>query len=70
MELSKENIDKLIFGGIYRINNEDLKRWCPNQVERLNDQHYGLWIPVHSINKKRRRKLLHDRYLSDVKRLF
>lgn len=52
MELSKENIDKLIFGGIYRINYEDLKKWCPNQVEGLNDQHYGIWIPVHSINKK------------------
>ena len=52
MELSKENIDKLIFGGIYKIDNEDLKRWRPNQVERLNDQHYGIWIPVHSINKE------------------
>lgn len=52
MELSKENIDKLIFGGIYKIDREDLRRWCPNQVERLNDQNYGIWIPVHSINKK------------------
>ena len=52
MDLSKENIDKLIFGGIDKIDTEDLRRWCPNQVEGLNDQHYGIWIPVHSINKK------------------
>lgn len=52
MNLSKENIDKLIFGGIYKIDCDDLKQWCPNQVERLNDQHYGIWIPVHSINKE------------------
>lgn len=52
MNLSKENIDKLIFGGIYKIDYDDLKQWCPNQVEQLNDQHYGIWIPVHSINKK------------------
>lgn len=52
MELSKENIDKLIFGGIYKIDREDLRRWCPNQVEMLNDQNYGIWIPVHSINKE------------------
>ena len=50
--LSKENIDKLIFGGIYRIDYDDLKVWCPNQLEGLNDQHYGIWIPVHSINKE------------------
>ena len=50
--LSKENVDKLIFGGIYRIDYDDLKVWCPNQLERLNDQHYGTWIPVHSINKE------------------
>lgn len=49
--LSKENIDKLIFGGIYRIDYNDLKTWCPNQLNGLNDQHYGIWIPVHSINK-------------------
>lgn len=30
MELSKENIDKLIFGGIYKIDRENLRRWCPN----------------------------------------
>nr|DAH86707.1 MAG TPA: hypothetical protein [Caudoviricetes sp.] len=52
MNLSRENIDKLIFGGIYKIDYDDLKQWCPNQVERLNNQHYGIWIPVHSINKK------------------
>lgn len=52
MNLSQENINKLIFGGIYQIDDEDLKKWCPNQLERLNDQHYGIWIPVHSINKE------------------
>lgn len=52
MELSKENINKIIFGGIYKIDSEDLKEWCPNQLEGLNNQHYGIWIPVHSVNKK------------------
>lgn len=52
MNLSQENINKLVFGGIYQIDDEDLKKWCPNQLERLNDQHYGIWIPVHSINEK------------------
>ena len=50
--LSKENIRKLIFGGLYKIDEEDLKIYCPNQLEFLNDQHYGLWVPVHSINSE------------------
>ena len=50
MDLSQENINKLVFGGIYQIDSEDLKKWCPNQLEGLNDQHYGIWVPVHSIN--------------------
>ena len=45
MNLSQENINKLVFGGIYQIDNEDLKEWCPNQLEGLNDQHYGIWVP-------------------------
>ena len=52
MNLSQENIDKLVFGGIYQIDDEDLEKWCPNQLERLNDQHYGIWVPVHSISKE------------------
>lgn len=52
MNLSQENIDKLVFGGIYQIDDEDLKKWCPNQLERLNDQYYRIWVPVHSINEK------------------
>lgn len=52
MNLSQENIDKLVFGGIYQIDDEDLKEWCPNQLERLNSQYYGIWVPVHSINKE------------------
>ena len=50
--LSKENIKKLIFGGLYKIEEEDLKIYCPNQLEFLNDQYYGLWVPVHSINSE------------------
>ena len=50
--LSTENIKKLIFGGLYKIEEEDLKIYCPNQLEWLNDQHYGLWVPVHSINSE------------------
>lgn len=52
MNLSQKNIDKLVFGGIYQIDDEDLKKWCPNQLENLNDKHYGIWIPVHSISKE------------------
>lgn len=52
MKLSKKNIDKIVFGGIYKIEKEDLREWCPNQLEALNNQHYGFWIPVHSINKE------------------
>lgn len=48
--LNSNNINKLIFGGIYKINDSDLEKYCPNQLDILNDQHYGLWVPVHYQN--------------------
>lgn len=49
MSLSKENKEKIIFGGVYTIDKEDFKKCCPNQLRGLNDQQYGLWIPAVSI---------------------
>lgn len=49
MSLSKENREKIIFGGVYTVNRDDLKKYCSNQIRGLNDQHYGLWVPAASI---------------------
>ena len=52
MSLLQENMNKLVFGGIYRADVADIKKYCPAYAERLNDQKYGWWIPVHAMDKQ------------------
>ena len=47
MNLSKENIKKIIFGGIYVANYNEIEKYASRYNDQLNDQHYGLWVPVH-----------------------
>lgn len=49
MSLSKENKEKIIFGGVYTVDRDDFKKYCPTQLIGLNDQHYDLWVPAVSI---------------------
>lgn len=47
MSLSKENIKKLIFGGIYTVDYNKVEQYCSRYTDNLNDQKYGLWVPCH-----------------------
>ena len=47
MELSKENIKKLIFGAVYIADYQQIEKYCSRYNDCLNDQHYRLWVPVH-----------------------
>ena len=47
MELSKENIKKLIFGAVYVADYNQIEKYCSRYNDDLNDQHYRLWVPVH-----------------------
>ena len=47
MSLSEENIKKLIFGGVYITNYEDIEKYCSRYNDGLNNQHYRLWVPTH-----------------------
>lgn len=42
--MKQENIDKIVWGGLYRCK---ISNPCPKYNDRLNDQKYGTWIPVH-----------------------
>lgn len=42
--LKQENIDKIIFGGIYKCTN---KYPCNKYGDQLNDQKYYTWVPVY-----------------------
>ena len=42
--MKQENIDKIVWGGLYRCK---ISNPCPRYNDRLNDQKYGTWIPVH-----------------------
>ena len=52
MSLSLKNIKKLVFGGVYRANSVEVEKYCSRYTDRLNDQKYGWWIPVHTKDKK------------------
>lgn len=52
MSLSLENIKKIVFGGVYIAEQSDIKRYCSNYTNNLNDQKYGWWIPTHTRNKE------------------
>ena len=51
MSLSQENINKLVFGGIYRADPKEVGIYCSKYNDRLNDQRYGWWIPAHAKDK-------------------
>lgn len=52
MSLSQENINKLVFGGIYTALGTDIEKYLQSYTNRLNDQKYGWWIPVHATDKQ------------------
>lgn len=51
MELSNKNIKKIVWGGIYDVDLEEIEKYLPRYNDNFNHQHYGIWIPVHYINK-------------------
>lgn len=65
MMLSKKNIKKIIFGGVYTITDEEASKYCKCYMNRLNDQKYGWWIPTHSRYKDEDKYFMIDTYEID-----
>lgn len=42
--MNKENIEKIVFGGIYKCKT---KYPCNKYGDSLNDQKYGVWVPIY-----------------------
>lgn len=51
-KLSKKNIKKIVFGGVYVANPSDIEKYYSKYTDGLNDQRYGWWIPTHSIDRE------------------
>lgn len=52
IELSKDNIGKIVWGGVYTALGTDIEKYYSRYTDGLNDQKYGFWIPTHSKDKE------------------
>ena len=62
MELSKENIEKIVWGGVYTALGTDVEKYYSKYTDRLNDQKYGWWIPTHYKKDEKEHYYMIDTY--------
>lgn len=65
MKLSKETMQKIIFGGIYKVDMSKIGEYSKVYTNPLNDQRYGWFVPVHYMNDKEDNYYMVDTYLID-----
>lgn len=62
MKLSNENINKIVWGGIYSAKGTDIEKYNRNYTAQLNNQKYGWWIPAHARRNNEEYYVMIDTY--------